>query len=51
MEVILGGGEPVVHAIELPGTEHRVIVEIPKVHRTDDRFPRDATVAKGKPLA
>jgi 16S rRNA (guanine527-N7)-methyltransferase len=48
---LLGGGEPVVHAIQLPGTEHRVIVEIPKVNRTDDRFPRDATVAKGKPLA
>jgi 16S rRNA (guanine527-N7)-methyltransferase len=47
----LGGGEPVVHPIEMPGTEHRVIVEIPKVHRTDDRFPRDATVAKGKPIA
>jgi 16S rRNA (guanine527-N7)-methyltransferase len=47
----VGGGEAVVHPIELPGTEHRVIVEIPKVQRTDDRLPRDATVAKGKPIA
>lgn len=48
---LLGGGEPVVHAIDLPGAEHHVVVEIPKLHRTDDRFPRDPTVAKGKPLA
>ena len=47
----VGGGEAVVQPIELPGTEHRVIVEIPKVQRTDDRLPRDATVAKGKPIA
>jgi 16S rRNA (guanine527-N7)-methyltransferase len=48
---LLGGGEPVVHPVELPGTEHRVVVEIPKVGRTDARFPRPATQAKGKPLA
>ena len=47
----LGGGEPVVHPVDLPGTEHHVIVEIPKIGRTDPRFPRDATRAKGKPLA
>jgi 16S rRNA (guanine527-N7)-methyltransferase len=47
---ILGGGEPVVHPVELPGSEHRVIVEIPKVGTTSDRFPRPATQAKGKPL-
>ena len=46
----LNGGEPVVHAVELPGTEHRVIVEIPKRGHTDRRYPRDATVAKGKAL-
>jgi 16S rRNA (guanine527-N7)-methyltransferase len=48
---LLHGGEPVVHPVELPGTEHRVIVEIPKLGRTDARYPRDPTVAKGKPLA
>jgi 16S rRNA (guanine527-N7)-methyltransferase len=47
---LLGGGAAVVHPVELPGTEHRVIVEIPKVRRTDARFPRDPTVAKGKAL-
>ena len=48
---LLGGGEPVVHRVELPGSEHRVIVEVPKVGRTSDRYPRPATQAKGKPLA
>jgi 16S rRNA (guanine527-N7)-methyltransferase len=47
---LLGGGEPVVHPVDLPGTEHRVIVEIPKVGKTDGRYPRPATQAKGKPL-
>jgi len=47
---LLGGGEPVVHPVELPGTEHRVIVEIPKLAKTDARYPRPATQAKGKPL-
>jgi 16S rRNA (guanine527-N7)-methyltransferase len=47
---ILGGGTAVVHPVELPGTEHRVIVEIPKVGRTDMKYPRDPTVAKGKAL-
>lgn len=47
---LCGGGEPVVRPVNLPGTEHRVIVEIPKVSRTDKRYPRDPTVAKGKPL-
>ena len=47
---LCGGGEPVVHAVDLPGTEHRVIVEIQKAGRTDKRFPRDPTVAKGKAL-
>jgi 16S rRNA (guanine527-N7)-methyltransferase len=48
---LLGGGEPVVHPVELPGSEHRVIAEVPKLARTHERFPRPATQAKGKPLA
>jgi 16S rRNA (guanine527-N7)-methyltransferase len=48
---LLNGGEPIVHAVSLPGTEHRVIVEIPKRGRTDPRYPRSATSAKGKALA
>ena len=47
---LLGGAPPVVHPVDLPGTEHHVIVEIPKPGRTDSRYPRAATVAKGKPL-
>jgi 16S rRNA (guanine527-N7)-methyltransferase len=47
---LLGGGPPVVHPVELPGTEHHVIVEVPKVGRTDKRYPRPATQAKGRPL-
>jgi 16S rRNA (guanine527-N7)-methyltransferase len=47
---MLGGGPAVVHPVDLPGSEHRVIVEVPKVMRTDKRLPRAATQAKGKPL-
>ncbi len=47
---LLGGGEPVIHRVDLPGTDHRVIVEIPKLGKTDARYPRPATAAKGKPL-
>jgi 16S rRNA (guanine527-N7)-methyltransferase len=47
---MLSGGEAIVHPVELPGAEHHVIVEIPKLGRTDARYPRDPTVAKGKPL-
>jgi len=48
---LAGGGEPVVHPVDLPGTEHRVIVEIPKITKSDAKLPRPATAAKGKPLA
>jgi len=48
---LLGGAPPVVHPIDLPGTEHHVVVEIPKPARTDRRYPRPATSAKGRPLA
>ncbi len=46
----LGGGVPIIHPVQLPTTEHRVIVEIPKLGKTDARYPRPATAAKGKPL-
>lgn len=48
---LAGGGEPILHPVDLPGTEHRLIVEIPKLARSDSRLPRPATQAKGKPLA
>jgi len=47
---LLGGGEPVLHRVELPGAENHVIVQIPKIARTDRRYPRSATSAKGKPI-
>lgn len=47
---LLGGGKPIVHPVELPGTEHHVIVEIPKASKTDGRYPRNPTTTRGKPL-
>jgi 16S rRNA (guanine527-N7)-methyltransferase len=47
----LGGAPPVVHSVELPGSEHRVIVEIAKLRPSDAIFPRPPTVAKGRPLS
>ena len=48
---LLNGSSPVVHPVDLPGTDHRVIVEIRKHGRTDARYPRPPTTAKGKPLS
>lgn len=48
---LLNGGDAVVHPVDLPGSEHRVIVEVPKLGRAPAKFPRPATQAKGKPLA
>src|SRR5688572_11334273 len=36
---LCGGGEPIIHPVHLPGTEHRVIVEIPKLAKSDSRLP------------
>lgn len=47
---LLGGGEPVVHPVELPGTDHHVIVEIQKIGKTDLKYPRNPTTTRGKPL-
>ncbi len=47
---LLGGGPVVSHAVELEGTENRRIIEIRKIGRTDKRFPRSPTYAKGKPM-
>jgi 16S rRNA (guanine527-N7)-methyltransferase len=47
----LAGGEPTIHPVDLPGKEHHVIVQIPKTGKTDPRYPRDPTLAKGKPIA
>jgi 16S rRNA (guanine527-N7)-methyltransferase len=47
---LLGGSDPIVHAIDLPGAEHHVVVEIQKINKTDSRYPRDPTTTKGKSL-
>lgn len=47
---LLNASPAVVHPVELPGAEHHVVVEIVKMGRTDARYPRAATVAKGRPL-
>jgi 16S rRNA (guanine527-N7)-methyltransferase len=49
--VALNLGEPKVHAVtSLPGQTSHVIVEIPKIGKSDPAHPRDPTLAKGKPL-
>jgi len=47
---LLNGGEPIVHPVQLPGAENHVIVEIPKLARTEPRYPRPPSQAKNKPL-
>ena len=47
---LLGGGQPIVHAVKLPHVQNHLIVEIPKLTATQARYPRPASVAKGRPL-
>jgi 16S rRNA (guanine527-N7)-methyltransferase len=46
----LGGAEPVVHRVALEGAAGHVIIEIRKLRPSDPAYPRDPTVAKGKPI-
>ena len=46
----LGGGNGEILESELPGAQGHVIVRIPKIIGTPARFPRDPSVAKGKPI-
>ena len=39
-----------VHPVELPGSDHKVIVEVKRIGSTHDVHPRPATIAKGNPL-
>ena len=49
---LLGGGPAIVHPVtSLPGITAHVIVEIQKIAKTNARYPRPASQAKGKPLA
>ena len=47
---LVGGGEIELHPVALPGTAGHVIAVIPKTRKTDPRYPRPATHAKGKPI-
>jgi 16S rRNA (guanine527-N7)-methyltransferase len=50
----LGGGEATIEASpdagKLSGAENHVIVKIPKMTKTNPRYPRSASDAKGRPL-
>ncbi len=46
----LGGGEPRIHPVDLPGAEGHVVVIIPKVGRTDFRYLRPPSLAKNRPI-
>src|SRR5439155_15433630 len=45
---LLGGGAARVHPADLPGAEYHVIVEIPKVTKTDARYPRPTQQVRDK---
>jgi 16S rRNA (guanine527-N7)-methyltransferase len=47
---LCGGSQPVLHMVALPGTQNHLIVEITKTGRTDSRYPRPATQAKGRSI-
>jgi 16S rRNA (guanine527-N7)-methyltransferase len=47
---LLGGGEPRVHPAELPGADYHVIVEVPKLMRTDRKYPRSTQQIRQSPL-
>ncbi|HWE02540.1 MAG TPA: 16S rRNA (guanine(527)-N(7))-methyltransferase RsmG [Tepidisphaeraceae bacterium] len=48
---LVGGGKPITHPVELPGADCLVIIEIPKLKRTDERYPRPPTQTRGRALA
>ena len=47
---MLGGGEAQILPADLPDQSGHVIVRIPKISRTNPRYPRAAPEAKGKPI-
>jgi 16S rRNA (guanine527-N7)-methyltransferase len=46
----LGGGGPRVHPADLPEADYHVVVEVPKVARTDSRYPRPTQQVRDRPL-
>jgi 16S rRNA (guanine527-N7)-methyltransferase len=47
----IGGGNAEIHPVDLPGAEHHVIIRIPKVAPTHEKWPRAVFDAKGRPPA
>ena len=47
---LLGGGNPVLRPVELPGATGLLILEIPKARPTPAKYPRPASAAKGQVL-
>jgi 16S rRNA (guanine527-N7)-methyltransferase len=48
---LVGGGKPITHPVELPGADCLVIIEIPKIKRTDERYPRPPTQTRGRAIS
>lgn len=46
----MNGAHATVHPVELPGTEHHVILEITKIGKTDPKYPRSPADVKRRPL-
>jgi 16S rRNA (guanine527-N7)-methyltransferase len=47
---LLGGGRAEALPVELPQTDGRLLIKVPKIARTVLRFPRPPSAAKGQPL-
>ena len=49
--ILLGGRLNTVHQVKIPGLEvERFLIEIEKVEKTPDRYPRKAGIPKKRPL-
>jgi 16S rRNA (guanine527-N7)-methyltransferase len=46
----VGGGNATAHPVDLPGAENLVVIEVPKLRKSDLHYPRDPTIAKGRPM-
>ncbi len=46
----LGGGEPVIHPVDLPALSGHVLIQVPKVQPTPEKYPRRAGMPAKKPL-
>ncbi|MDR7401060.1 MAG: 16S rRNA (guanine(527)-N(7))-methyltransferase RsmG [Armatimonadota bacterium] len=48
---VLGGGEPTLLDVSIPGGPRRVVVTVPKARPTPDTYPRRPGVPRRRPLA